>query len=80
VWLSSLDQNNATLTMSGIGTSLDAIADFETNLRATGYFRDINLVNANVQDTQGYFAFSMNCQFLPPQPGAPITPPPMGGN
>src|SRR5207249_3067731 len=34
VWLSNLDQNNAILTMNGVGTSLNAIADFYTNLTA----------------------------------------------
>src|SRR5262245_34942676 len=34
VWLANLEQNNAVLTMNGIGTSLDAIADFYTNLTA----------------------------------------------
>ena len=28
VWLSTLDQNNAVFNMSGMGTSLNAIADF----------------------------------------------------
>ncbi|HYR43885.1 MAG TPA: PilN domain-containing protein, partial [Terriglobia bacterium] len=46
VWLSNLDQNNAILTMSGTGTSLNAIADFYSNLTATGYFKNIDVSNA----------------------------------
>ena len=42
VWLSSLDQKDAMLNMSGTGTSLNAIADFYTNLNATGYFKNID--------------------------------------
>jgi Tfp pilus assembly protein PilN len=64
VWLSNLDQNNATFTMSGTGTSVDAIADFVSNLEATGYFRNINLQRA--EDAKGNFSFSMNCEFAPP--------------
>ena len=64
VWLSNLDQNNALFSMVGTSTSVNAIADFVSNLEGTGYFHNINLVNA--QDTQGNFSFSMNCEFAPP--------------
>lgn len=64
VWLASLDQNNATFSMTGTGTSVDAIADFVSNLEATGYFRNINLQRA--EDARGNFTFSMNCEFSPP--------------
>jgi Tfp pilus assembly protein PilN len=43
VWLSSLDQKDAVLSMNGIGTSLSAIADFYSNLYATGYFTNVDL-------------------------------------
>jgi Tfp pilus assembly protein PilN len=69
VWLSSLDQNNTTLTMSGTGTSLNAIADFYTNLTATGYFKNIDVQNA--QDSAGNFTFSLKCEFSPPRSSAP---------
>jgi len=66
VWLSSLDQNNAVISMSGTGTSVNAIADFYTNLKATGYFRNINLQNA--QDSAGNYTFSLTCEFALPAP------------
>ena len=81
VWLSSLDQNNAIFSMSGTGTSVNAIADFVTNLERTRYFHNINLVNA--QDAQGNFTFTMSCEFAPPAAAqlepAPA-PAPTGGN
>ena len=64
VWLSQLGQSDTQLTMSGVGTSYNAIADFETSLEATGYFRNIVLVNA--QGSGGLFTFSMSCEFVPP--------------
>ena len=64
VWLSTLDQNNAVISMTGTGTSVNAIADFYSNLRATGYFRNINLQNA--QDSQGNYTFSLSCEFALP--------------
>ena len=64
VWLNQLGQSDTQLTMSGIGTSVNAIADFVTSLRETGYFLNINLVNA--QNSQGLFTFAMSCEFVPP--------------
>lgn len=80
VWLSSLDQNNAVFTMSGLGTSLLAIADFYTNLQATGYFKNIDVSNAT--DTAGNFTFALKCEFAPPAAAAQQTaqPAPSGGN
>ena len=79
VWLSNLDQNNAVLTMSGVGTSLNAIADFYTNLTATGYFKNIDVSNA--QDSAGNFVFSLKCEFSPPRNPAPAgQPAAAGGN
>lgn len=79
VWLSNLDQNNAVLTMAGVGTSLLAIADFYTNLERTGYFRNIDIANAT--DSSGNFTFSLKCEFAPPRAPVIETPPsPVGGN
>jgi Tfp pilus assembly protein PilN len=68
VWLSNLDQNNAILSMNGTGTSLNAIADFYTNLTSTGYFKNIDVSNA--QDTNGNYSFSLKCEFAPRPPTA----------
>lgn len=79
VWLSNMEQNNAILTMSGVGTSLNAIADFYTNLTATGYFKNIDVSNA--QDSAGNFVFSLKCEFSPPRtPASAGQPAPAGGN
>lgn len=80
VWLQSLDQNNTTFTMSGTATSVNAIADFVTNLENTRHFRNVNLANA--QDTGGNFSFNLSCEFFPPsaQAAAMRTAPPTGGN
>ena len=67
VWLSSLDQRDAVLNMSGIGTSLSAIADFYTNLNATGYFKNVDLGPS--QESGGNFTFSLKCEFAPPRQG-----------
>jgi len=64
VWLSSLSQNNATISMAGTGTSVDTLSDFVANLKSTGYFRNINL--ARFDDARGNYTFSLTCEFSPP--------------
>jgi Tfp pilus assembly protein PilN len=80
VWLNTLEQNNAVFTMSGLGTSLLAIADLYSNLQATGYFKNIDVSNA--QDTSGNFTFALKCEFSPPPNPLPANdqPAPVGGN
>jgi Tfp pilus assembly protein PilN len=65
VWLSSLEQKEAMLSMSGFGTSLSAIADFYSNLNATGYFKNVDLGPS--QESSGNFTFSLKCEFSPPR-------------
>ena len=77
VWLSSLDQKDAVLTMNGVGTSLSAIADFYSNLNATGYFKNVDLGPS--QESSGNFTFSMRCEFAPPRSPASSAPAPAAG-
>jgi Tfp pilus assembly protein PilN len=65
VWLSSLDQRDAAINMSGTGTSLNAIADFYSSLNATGYFKNLDLGPS--QETSGNFTFSIKAEFSPPR-------------
>jgi Tfp pilus assembly protein PilN len=71
VWLSTLDQKDATINMSGTGTSLNAIADFYSSLNATGYFKNLDLGPS--QETSGNFTFSIKAEFSPPRNTAPAS-------
>jgi type IV pilus assembly protein PilN len=64
VWLSNLSQNNATVTMSGTATSVDALADLVRNMEQTGYFHNIN--PQRFEDSRGNFSFNMTFEFAPP--------------
>jgi Tfp pilus assembly protein PilN len=79
VWLSNLDQKDAILSMSGTGTSLNAIADFYSNLNATGYFKNVDQGAAS-QDSSGNWTFTLRCEFSPPRPAASAAQPLAGGN
>ena len=77
VWLSSLDQKDAILSMNGTGTSLSAIADFYTNLNGTGFFKNIDLGPS--QESAGNFTFSLKCEFAPPRGAISNAPTPIAG-
>lgn len=77
VWLSSLEQKDAVLSMNGMATSLNAIADFYSNLNATGYFNNIDLGTS--QEMGSNFSFSLKCEFVPPR-NAVSAPTAAGGN
>jgi Tfp pilus assembly protein PilN len=82
VWLSNLDQKDAILSMTGTGTSLNAIADFYSNLNATGYFKNVDQGAAS-QDAAGNWSFTLKCEFSPPRPPqstVSVPPPAAGGN
>jgi len=82
IWLSTLAQNNNNFSMSGTGSSMNAIADLMTNLKATGYFPRVEL-NSAVQGAGGVVTFSMSAEFLPPKDEAADkkeTTAPTGGN
>ncbi|HEY2384254.1 MAG TPA: PilN domain-containing protein [Terriglobia bacterium] len=79
VWLSSLDQKEAVLNLSGTGTSLNAIADFYSNLNATGYFKNVDQGATSV-DSAGNWTFTIRCEFSPPRPPGTPAQPTAGGN
>ena len=78
VWLSSLDQTNAVFSMSGTGTSYDAVARFLDNLQNSGYFTNIDTPGAQ-EASPNIFTFTLKCEFKP-RNLAPPTPAAAGGN
>lgn len=64
VWINTLTQTNTTFNLTGTGSSVQAIESFLANLRATGYFRNINLVRA--QEADPNYTFQLTMSFVPP--------------
>jgi Tfp pilus assembly protein PilN len=64
VWITSLTQTNTTFNLNGTGSSVQSIESFLANLRATGYFRNINLVRA--QEANPNYTFQLTMSFVPP--------------
>jgi len=50
VWLSSLDQNGANLSMKGQTSGLTAVADFIANLQRSGWFPSVELKSTTEQN------------------------------
>jgi len=80
VWLATLEQKDAVFSMTGLGTSLNAIADFYSNLNATGYFKNVDLGTS--QESGGNYTFTLKCEFIGQRPPEAPLPQPLavGGN
>jgi Tfp pilus assembly protein PilN len=70
LWLTSLDRKGDALTIQGAAGSINAVANFITQLKHSGYFDQVEIKdstqdskNASVQT----FNFTLTAQFAPPQ-------------
>ncbi|MFQ5816428.1 MAG: PilN domain-containing protein [Terriglobia bacterium] len=71
LWLTRLDeQRGGKITLEGVAGSVNALANFITNLKATGFFKNIEIKEA-VQSTQNpnveNYTFSLSCDFVLPE-------------
>ena len=65
VWLSSMQDQGASVAIDGMALSSDAVANLITNLQKTGYFRNIEIKESfqdeTVKDMQA-FQFTLTCE------------------
>lgn len=70
LWLTSLSRQGNALTILGTAGSINAVANFITQLEHSGYFNQIE-IKESVQDTKNAaiqtFTFSLTAQFSLPQ-------------
>ena len=70
LWLTSLSRQGNALTILGTAGSINAVANFITQLEHSGYFNQIE-IKESVQDTKNTavqtFTFSLTAQFALPQ-------------
>jgi Tfp pilus assembly protein PilN len=50
LWLTSLDRNGGSLTIDGEAGSIDAVANFLTEMKRSGYFDQVELKGAKEND------------------------------
>lgn len=70
LWLTSLDRKGNVLTLQGAAGSINAVANFITQLKHSGYFDQVE-IKESVQDTKSAdvqtFNFVLTAQFALPQ-------------
>ena len=68
VWLNSMQDQGANVSIDGMALSSDAVANLITNLQKTGYFRNIEIKESyqdeSVKDMQA-FQFTLTCEKAP---------------
>ncbi len=78
VWLTSLSKTGNTLTLDGEASSVNAVANFITQMKRSGYFDKIEIKEAKENDLEKAvqtFAFTMNAEIAVQAPPAAATPP-----
>jgi type IV pilus assembly protein PilN len=69
VWLNSVDRKGDVLSINGSAGSIDAVANYITQLKRSGYFQQVEIKESH-QDTSNkaiqLFVFTLTAQFAPP--------------
>jgi len=81
LWLTSLTRKGNSLSIEGTGGSMNAVANFITQLKRSGYFDNVEIKEAHQDDrrpTVPAFLFSLTADFALPQ--AKKAAPAAGGN
>jgi Tfp pilus assembly protein PilN len=66
VWLKSIRNQGETLAIEGMATSTNAMAQIISDLRSTGYFKDIEIKETYQDDSKNKthaFRFQLTCEF-----------------
>jgi Tfp pilus assembly protein PilN len=85
LWLTSVDRKGDELTINGQAGSINAVANYITQLKRSGYFQTVEIKESHQDDTNKtvqIFVFSLTAQFGLPQAAgaapastAPVAPP-----
>ncbi len=79
LWLTTMTRKGSTLTIEGSSASVNAIANFITALKRSGYFQKVEIKDAKQDDKASAvqtFNFQLSAEITPPQP---VTAPPVHG-
>lgn len=72
LWLESMTANNNTISISGKGTTYNAVTNFYNNLTGSGFFSSVTL--GRTFEVQEGVAFSLTCKFSGLGVGDPAAP------
>ena len=65
LWLTSLEERGNTLRISGMAYSTTAVSDFMANLRSSGRFKDVDIIQSrqDINKTPRMVDFQVSCRF-----------------
>jgi type IV pilus assembly protein PilN len=77
VWLTSLARKGNSLTLNGTAGSINAVAEYITQLRRSGYFQTVEIkeTHQNENPDVQLFEFTVTADFAPPATNQTATPP-----
>jgi type IV pilus assembly protein PilN len=78
LWLTSMDRKGDTLELQGEAGSINAVANFITELKKSGYFQQVEIKNTKENDLLPgveTYGFVMNVNIAPPSTGQATTQP-----
>jgi type IV pilus assembly protein PilN len=73
LWLTSVERKGDALTINGSAGSINAVANYTTQLKRSGYFQTVEIKESHQDDTSKtieIFTFSLTAQFGLPQTAA----------
>jgi type IV pilus assembly protein PilN len=73
LWLTTMTRRGSSLTIEGSSASVNAIANFITALKRSGYFQKVEIKDAKQDDKASAiqtFNFQLSAEITPPQPVA----------
>lgn len=71
LWLTQMTRKGASLSMDGSSASINAVANFITALKRSGYFQKVEILESKQDDKNAgiqTFTFSITAEIAPPQP------------
>lgn len=79
LWLTSMEEQADTIQFKGLAGSVEAVANFITNLNRSGYFQNVEIKESVQKQKEGVvnFEFTLTAKFVLPAP--PAAPPAAGG-
>src|SRR5580704_10261921 len=79
LWLTTMTRKGTTLSIEGSSASVNAVANFITALKRSGYFQKVEIKETKQDDKNSAvqtFNFQLSAEITPPQAGAPAQPKP----
>lgn len=74
VWLNKMNDDGMNVNLEGTALSIDAVANLMSNLKRTGYFKNVEMKESYQDDSvknMQAFNFTLVCEKAPPQPQQP---------